>query len=363
MTLITAKNGKARPKNTSEQYDWLTKEEFEEEYSRNEFVKILKLHNHESLPDTNITKTSIYELERACQSHGSCSNCSGVSCAMVGVVDPVYNAFESTVQWRDCPEATEDGEYEAELQWQCMYSWKSGQWIDVSDEWYEDMKDATANKYRQIYKLVTDHVEPTGTWLPGLYDILSGEERIGVYLDQKTIEYYKSINKWFQPSKTVRIVPQPQEKNLSLKASMKFERLIYNNPKSDGDSKGKRLGHFVYDHEKQTETFIPIAQNEEAKTVEGNQSQAAFDIYEKNCVRDANLIIPVNPVITVVESIIEYSTQQNKALQKRLDNAVNFATGIICIELLKIPSELLVKYKIDIDSVVVKLEEALKPTP
>lgn len=52
-------------------------------------------------------------------------------------------------------------------------------------------------------------------------------------------------------------------------------------------------------------------EKEEAKTVEENKAQSAFYIYEKNCVRDANLIIPVNPVITVVGSMIEYSSQQN----------------------------------------------------
>lgn len=87
-----------------------------------------------------------------------------------------YSVFESTVQWHDTN--LEDGEYEAYLQWQCMYSWNTGQWMDVSDEWYEDMKDATANKYQRIWRIVPQPQEKqlidiewdTNTLNPDNYD-------------------------------------------------------------------------------------------------------------------------------------------------------------------------------------------------
>lgn len=179
----------------------------------------------------------------------------------------LYATFEDTVQWHDCPEATEDGEYTAYLQWQCQYDWNNRQWMDVSDEWYEDMKDATANKYQRIW----------------------------------------------------RIVPQPQEKNLSLKASMKFDRLIHNKPKPDGNNKGELLGHFVYDHEKQTETFIPVTQKEETKTVEGKIKfpieairPYILPIYEKW--KDGNNMM--SGFDAMVESYLAGYNQQNTAMME-----------------------------------------------
>lgn len=67
-----------------------------------------------------------------------------------------YNKFEQSVKSYPCPGIpdTKEGEFvEAELVWQCTYNWDLSKWYDVSNEWYEDMENATANKYRQIYRL------------------------------------------------------------------------------------------------------------------------------------------------------------------------------------------------------------------
>lgn len=59
---------------------------------------------------------------------------------------PQWASFESTVEWHDCPEATEDGEYTAELVWQ----------IKINDQWYfsvEPTADA-GSRYRQVWRIV-----------------------------------------------------------------------------------------------------------------------------------------------------------------------------------------------------------------
>lgn len=174
-------------------------------------------------------------------------------------INPKWKDFESTVQWHDCPEATEDGEYWGELQHEYLR---------------EDFDYAVWYKYDPLYS---------------------------------TIKHHKTRLIW-------RIVPQPQENKT-------MEKKITGAICKTCNSQGLRNCA----HPEECGNWEPIyedaiIQKEEAKTVELNQSQAAFDIYEKNCIRDANLIIPVNPVITVVESMIEYSSQQNKALMEEVIN-------------------------------------------
>ena len=122
--------GRWRPVNQEEKFDKLTMQEFIDEYSSNEFTKLLKLHGHEKIEDTHITKTSTYELEGACQSYGACSNCSGVSCCLVLVPNPVYNAIEQSIQYHEFPNPPEVNPGEvvmAYLQWQ-MKSRGTNEW-------------------------------------------------------------------------------------------------------------------------------------------------------------------------------------------------------------------------------------------
>lgn len=64
-----------------------------------------------------------------------------------------WDKFESTVKWHDCPEATEDGEYTAELVWQ----------MKLNDQWYlsvEPTADA-GSRYRQVWRIVPQPQEPS----------------------------------------------------------------------------------------------------------------------------------------------------------------------------------------------------------
>lgn len=88
----TGLNGK--PINPYEKTTAYNYQNFVNEFSYDEFVKIAKISNHEKLQDTLITKNSTLELEGACISK-TCSNCAGISCALIHVVNPEWNAWES----------------------------------------------------------------------------------------------------------------------------------------------------------------------------------------------------------------------------------------------------------------------------
>lgn len=58
----------------------------------------------------------------------------------------------------------------------------------------------------------------------------------------------------------------------STRASMKFDRLMMSAKENHGDdSKSELLGHFHYDYEKGTETFVPVAPEREPVGVEESQ--------------------------------------------------------------------------------------------
>lgn len=216
-----------------------------------------------------------------------------------------YAKFESTFQWHDCPEC-EDGEFEAELVWQVKGPF--GIWEDISDLAHDNFRKSNENPVAKSYIM-------REVW---------------------------------------RIVPQPQQKNLSLKASMKFERLIHNNPKSDGDSKGKRLGHFVYDHEKQTETFIPITPKEEAKTVEGKTPEEILSkiLNTQSDLLDCGAHCRVS---SALEAMQAYSSQQSTAIMeenKRLREA---------LEAIKKHQEIAIKGHPEFSSICSIAKQAIKP--
>ena len=162
---ISVTNEQGREVNPSEQYDWLTMSEFIEEYSGNEFTKILKLHNHKNIPDTHMTKTAIYELEKACQNYGACSNCSGISCCMIGIPNPVYNAFEQSVITYDAPGIPDCDEVEADLVWQ----------MKINDNWQSSVEPTASpgDRYRQVYRLSPSKKEAEVKQLPPLIQYLA----------------------------------------------------------------------------------------------------------------------------------------------------------------------------------------------
>lgn len=58
-----------------------------------------------------------------------------------------WSDFESTIQWHDCPEATEDGEYTAYLEWQV-----------IGCSWYyvdKAVADRLPNHSRQVWRIVS----------------------------------------------------------------------------------------------------------------------------------------------------------------------------------------------------------------
>lgn len=63
-----------------------------------------------------------------------------------------WDKFESTVKWHDCPEATEDGEYEAELIHQVKNECEDEtEWVDDP---YFGMNYSEYNHYRQVWRIV-----------------------------------------------------------------------------------------------------------------------------------------------------------------------------------------------------------------
>lgn len=75
--------------------------------------------------------------------------------------DPKYKAFESTVQWHDCPEATEDGEVEAQLIWQ-SFSEIEGGWVDtLAQLTYGEVEQLTENgiSTQRIWRIVSQPQE------------------------------------------------------------------------------------------------------------------------------------------------------------------------------------------------------------
>lgn len=69
-------------------------------------------------------------------------------------INPKWKDFESAVQWHDCPEAIEDGEHMAELvwQWQCQHGIRKGEWTTFIDDELHD-KNSTV-PIRQIWRIV-----------------------------------------------------------------------------------------------------------------------------------------------------------------------------------------------------------------
>lgn len=206
-TTITVKNGKARPVNPT---------------------KLLSLSAYSIYPLTDINKNN-----------------------------EIYAAFESTVQWHDCPEATEDGEFMGYLQWQAQNP--------INDGWYDCGPGYLTADTRQIW----------------------------------------------------RIVSQPQEK----KTEMKNSKDIVFGPGNDnyGEYQKKELPPRVNMNDSPVECALlkrkeanPVPQKEEAKTVEG---KTPFEILT-TFTGDDSFRLQQNHRNRIIKAIQAYSTQQNKALME-----------------------------------------------
>lgn len=92
-------------------------------------------------------------------------------------------------------ETLKPGEYPAEsvkLQRLCMYSWNQPNYKPVSEEWYQDMKDASENKFKSQIELLID------------VEVLQNDQWVFIRATQSEINEWKETNKWFK----IREYPQ-----------------------------------------------------------------------------------------------------------------------------------------------------------
>lgn len=96
------------------------------------------------------------------------------------------------------------GEYEVELVWQAKYGWDRSKWYIISDKYYEDMKHATVNSYRQIYMAA---IVPESKEVEILTSLSTGKSNW-----QEKAEARQQAKE--QPKKEVDTIEQAAEKHL-----------------------------------------------------------------------------------------------------------------------------------------------------
>lgn len=92
---ILRKKAEAVREKPSEPLIRFERDVFIEHFSKKEFTKIAKNRGHESIEDTNVTKSAKLELSGTC---GRCSNCNGLECSLVYVPEslcPVSSIADS----------------------------------------------------------------------------------------------------------------------------------------------------------------------------------------------------------------------------------------------------------------------------